>query len=43
MEKKLEDLRREGSRLTEVVLEKDDDIKKLLEGGGNFQLIKNLL
>ena len=40
--KQLEDQKKERKRLEEVVLEKDGDIQGLLQGGGNFQLIKSL-
>ena len=43
MNKQLEDQRKERKRLEEVILEKDGDIQSLLQGGGNFQLIKSLL
>jgi len=43
MTKQVEDQRRERKRLEEVILEKDGDIQSLLQGGGNFQLIKGLL
>ena len=43
MTKQLEDQRKERKRLEEVILEKDSDIQGLLQGGGNFQLIKSLL
>ena len=36
MTKKLEDQRKERKRLEEVVLEKDGDLQRLLQDGGNF-------
>lgn len=43
LNKKIEDLQKENERLSDVILDKEIEMKDLLSGGESFQRIKDMI
>ena len=43
MNKKVEDLQKENERLSDIILDKELEMKDLLHGGESFQKIKDMI